>query len=399
MSRSPLLSVVPCVLLLAAGCLPSREGTVPVATPTPEAPAVPAVDPSILPPPLAADPVSEQRWALRPDSALERRAKANQIPQLPDRWALFGTLTDGPVGSVTGGVLVCDLRLPGSPWWKSRPDMQATLTLGDSEQVLVGENNRDATVVTAPIASLSTGDSLSLSVEDRDLITRNDFIDAGSVAFPGSFPLLITGAGGKLHATCRLLAPDAVATRRTEASRLMKMGLVAYESARGVDLSAQDLGYPWAQHQSAEAGLDAIAALAGWSDPELGPARERLVAAKAAQMRTLADAVQGQIPRSTPVDRAAKRPGGGSLKVIALRCGESLRAALGEQAPECALQIDGDGDGADLVFPDGRTEPLHPIEGHPDHLVPGSLRGDLHPRKAVLLRVVSGGGVQFWRMP
>ncbi len=381
--------------------------------PTPSTPAVPSVTRTGLPAPISPELLEVQswttrpdsglvevpRWTMRPDSGLERRAAVDQIPQLADRWQLFGSLKDGPIARVEGGVLVCDLRLPGSPWWKSRPDMQATLELDGHEQILVGENNRDATVVTAPLKSLDTGDSLKINVEDRDLLTRNDYIDGGTTTFPGSFPLLIVGTGDKLHATCRVLRPDAVAKRLRKAAPQAEHGVAAFERARGVDLAAPDLGYPWTEHQTAEANLDAVAALVGWQDPEVAPRRARLKEAKAAQMRTLADAVQTQIPKSTPPGRAAKRPGGGSLKLIALICGDASMTKFGELAPECAVQVEGDGSGADLVYPDGRTEPLTAIEGHADHLAANSGLGTDHPRKAVLLRVTSGGGVQFWRMP
>ena len=142
-----------------------------------------------------------------------------------------------------------------------------------------------------------------------------------------------------------------------------------------------------------------MAALVGWQDPQVGPRRERLAAAKAAQMRTLADAVQTQIPKSTPAGRAARRPGDGNLKIVALLCGDASRSKFGDAAPECALQIEGEGRGAELVFPDGRTEAMSPMEGHPDHLAIEALFGSEHPRDAVLVRVVSRGTAQFWRMP
>ena len=385
-------------ILLLAGCLPASSPPA-APSPTPLAPALRTLQETGLPAPISPELLEAQAWTTRPDSSLERRAAANQIPQLEGRWALYGSLADGPIATVNGGVIVCDLRLPGSAWWQSRPDMQATLEIGGQPQVLVGENNRDATVVTAPLKALATGDVLKLNVEDRDLLTKNDYIDGGTTTFPGSFPLLITGHAGKLHATCRLLKPDAVAERLKVAARQAEYAVTAFEKARGVDLTARDLGYPWNEHQAAEGGLDSVAALVGWQDPEVAPRRERLKKAKAAQMRTLADAVQTQIPRSTPAGRAAKRPGGGSLKLIAWLCGQAASTTFGEAAPDCALQIEGEGEGAELVFPDGRTEELRLMEGHPDHLEAEHTLGTDHPRKAVLLRVTSGGDAQFWRMP
>ncbi len=388
---SRIASLTPLVLL--AGCLPSST---PPTTPAPTPVAVPQrlVE---LPPPAQVE-VPPARTT-RPDTGLERRAAANQIPQLADRWALFGALHDGPVPTVEGGVLVCDLRLPGSPWWKSRPDMQAILEHGGARQILVGENNRDATVVTAPLSHLATGDSLLLRVEDRDLLTKNDPIDGGSVAFPGSFPLLVTGAGGKLHATCRLLRPDAVAERLKAASLVAERGLAAYEGARGVDLTAPDLGYPWSQHRAAEAGLDEVAGLVGWEHPEITARRRRLAEAMAAEARTLAEAVQAQTAKATPAGRAAQRPGGGSLKVVALLCGQAAEARLGRPARDCVVQVEGDGSGAELVWGDGRTEALLPVDDQPDLLALERIGGDRVALEAVLLRVAGGGGAQFWRMP
>lgn len=382
------------LILLLSGCFPSAPPP-PAPTPTPSAPGASAA----LPPPLHQGDNNPTTWGFRPDSQIERRAAANQIPQLADRWELFGQLKDGPVPSVAGGVLVCDLRLPGSKWWQSRPDMQAMLTIGSTKQTLIGENNRDATVVTAPLASLNTGDSIQLSVEDRDLLTKNDFIDAGKTEFPGAFPLLITGLGGKLHSTCRLLRPDAVAERLAGAVTAAERGVSGFERARGVDLRAQDLGYPWTEHQTAESSMDAVAGLVGWSHAELTDRRRRFTEAKAAQMRTLADAVQTQLAKATPVGRDARRPGDTSFRVDALICGEDARARFGDTAPQCALQFGGTGTGVDLVWPDGRTEALTPLEGHPGYLAASTPLGGESPQKAVLARVADQGGVQFWKMP
>jgi hypothetical protein len=360
---------------------------------------VPGVAPGTAAAPVAPELVEAQSWTLRPDTALERRAAANQTPQLPDRWELYGALKDGPIASVERGVLVCDLRLPGSPWWRSRPDMQAILEVGGGKQFLVGENNRDATVVTAPLSALKTGDELKLGVEDRDLLTKNDWIDGGSTTFPGAFPLLIAGTGGKLHATCRLMRPDAVAERLKAGIRDAERGLTAYEKARGVDLTAQDLGYPWNEHQAAEAGIDAIAGLVGWTDSEVEPRRRRLKEAKAAEMRTLAEAVQTQIPKSTPVGRPAKRPNENPLTVLSVHCDDAARALFGNEAPSCVFKVEGDGTGADLVYPDGRTEALRPMKKQPMYLAADYAGASTHPAKAVLLRVSNGKAAQFWRVP
>ncbi len=386
------------LLILLAGCIPS-SGPTPTPSPTPAAPAVPAAPLLDGAAPIAPEIVEAQTWGMRPDSSLERRAKANQIPQLSDRWALYGSLKDGPLASVEGGVLVCDLRLPGSPWWKSRPDMQAILEIGGGKAYLVGENNRDATVVTAPLRELKTGDAIKLGVEDRDLLTKNDWIDGGDTTFPGAFPLLIAGTGGKLHATCRLLRPDVVATRLKDAAKQAEKALIAFEGARGVDLTAMDLGYPWNEHQSAESGLDGVAALVGWSDPAVEPRRRRLAKAKSDELRTLADAVKSQVARATPVGRPARRPDEGNLIVVALHCGDAARSKLGDAAPPCVLEIGGEGSGVDLVWPNGRTEALSPVEGHPTLLAADHFHGTSHPRKAVLVRVTDGKGVQFWRVP
>lgn len=325
----------------------------------------------------------------RPDRRLAERMGRNEIPQIDGRWDLFADLKDGPVDPATGGVLFCDLRLPGTPWYASRPDMEAGLTLGGQPTMyLVGEDNRDATVVTAPIPALKAGDPIKLVLEDRDLFGRNDHLDSASGSYAGVFPLLLVGDARELHATCRGMRRDEVqrrvALRRTDADR----ALTTFDQARAVDLSAPDFGYPWPHHEDAEAALEQVPALVGWSDPSVRPLMDRLEAVKTAWDTDARAAVKQTTSSATPVATQVQAPGGRvnlALEQVACDAGVAALFAAGgvpaeELQPQCVIElrmtspvsavtlppysiepraiVPGAG-GVDVVLPDGRTEALY----------------------------------------
>ena len=146
----------------------------------------------------------------RPDRDLPGRMRQNVVPQLPDARDRFSDATDPP-GPVQGGLLLCDLQMPGTSWFLSRPDIRARVRFGSSAPVVVdGPDNRDQVTVSVPVASLEVGQELAIEALDRDLFNRDDFLDRGEVSYAGRFPLFLTGAGRKLRATCRLMDSETV---------------------------------------------------------------------------------------------------------------------------------------------------------------------------------------------
>ena len=360
----------------------SGQGGLAPSLPTPPPP------PGSLSSPQVTVPARAGGLLYRPDRRLEARLARNEIPQLEERWDLFATLKDGAVDPATGGVLVCDLRMPGTPWYKSRPDMEATLTLGSHPaMVLVGEDNRDATVVTAPIPKLAAGDPIKLLLEDRDFIGRNDYLDSARADYAGVFPLLLVGDGRDLHATCRGMRPPEVQRRLALRKRQADEALATFDRARALDPTAPDWGYPWPHHDDAEAAIERVPALVGWGDPDVRPMLDRLAATQAAWEQDASAAVKNVQASALPLGSRAPAPGGRvDLTVHGVVCDAgvtSLYARYGVTTalsePECVVelqvsapasaaelpplgidsraQIPGAG-GVDMVLSNGRTEPL-----------------------------------------
>ena len=247
----------------------------------------------------------------RPDRRLEARRDRNEVPQVRGRWDLFAELKDGPVDPATGGLLVCDLRLPGTPWYASRPDMEAALTLGGHPTMyLVGEDNRDATVVTAPIPALAAGDAVKLVVEDRDLIGRNDHLDQANSAYSGAFPMLLVGDARELHATCRGMRAPEVQRRLAPAKRDADATLQLLSDALKPDPAAPDWGYPWQLQDDAEAAIEQVPALVGWRDPAVKPLLQRLDGIKADWDRDARASVDRAKAGATPTGTTTRAPGG-----------------------------------------------------------------------------------------
>lgn len=306
----------------------------------------------VLPPlpsiPSSASVGSIHGGGYRPDRMLEERATRNEIPQVDGRWDLFAELKDGAVDPATGGLLVCDLRLPGTPWYKSRPDMQATLTLGNGRpMVLVGDNNRDATVVTAPIGALASGDPIKLLLEDRDWIGKNDYLDSATGAFAGVFPLLLVGASRKLHATCRGMPRDEVQRRLAERERDASGAVTSFDGARRLDAAAPDWGYGWPQHEAAEAAVEQVPALVGWGDPAVRQLLDRLADIKAAWDVDVQAAVSKTARGAVAAGATTTAPGGQvEVTVEQVACGgtavavaSGLGVPTAEGVPECLAKL------------------------------------------------------------
>lgn len=337
-------------LTLLSGCCfppvnpaPSMTGPIPIPLPSHSPGGTPSLAPGVPLPPAPSGGLG-----CRSTRRLEERATAREIPQIADAYELFGDLAGGALDPAVGGVLVCDLRLPGTPWYKSRPDMQARLQIaGGPARILVGHDNRDEVVVTAPLARLSAGDAISVAVEDRDLLTRNDPIDAASGTYNGVFPMLLTGVNRDLHVICQHQSAAATAAELPPLLADVDARVQAYDTAaQRLDRSAEDWGFPWSEREAAERALEATVARVGWSDPRVAPQRQRLVGLE-----------QGWDQRArgdvTVVASAAAPPGSGVLvgagqlrvSVGASACRTAARnlvvAAGGsaDLAPSCVLEL------------------------------------------------------------
>jgi hypothetical protein len=101
-------------VFLAGCCMPPLPGgpspqpTVPIPVTLPGSP--PASSPT-LPAALRSGLAD---LGCRSTRRLEERAAAREVPQIEDAYELFGELTAVAIDPAVGGVLVCDLRLPGS---------------------------------------------------------------------------------------------------------------------------------------------------------------------------------------------------------------------------------------------------------------------------------------------
>ena len=365
-------------------------------------------------------------WTVRPDSHLEDRAARNLLPQLPDAREVFTGIQDAPAGDgVQGGLLLCDLRMPGTPWFKSRPDMRAKFTVGGSALMLAdGRDNRDAATLGVPVERLAKGDTLSIELFDRDLFNKDDFLDLATTPFPGHFPLIFAGSAGKLQATCRHMSAAAVAQRLPAATRTADSSMVAWETAMkdGLDARGRDLGYPWDAHEEMEDGIDGVAALVGWSHATVTALRSRRTASYGVWMVNAKGMVEqmkvGAGGMDSEVDLAVNGASAGPFEVV---CGaDAVRGALAptglaaDGLPRCVLgAVTSGGEGSeagvagrrlDVVFSDGRSEDLEFLVNHGGKAWFGSAgipsaMGRSPLQDAALLRVVLDESVEVVRLP
>lgn len=346
--------------------------------------------------------------------------RQNVVPQLPDARDRFSDATDPP-GPVQGGLLLCDLQMPGTSWFLSRPDIRARVRFGSSAPVVVdGPDNRDQVTVSVPVASLEVGQELAIEALDRDLFNRDDFLDRGEVAYAGRFPLFLTGAGRKLRATCRLMDSETVAGWVESALASASQPLASFEkaAARPIRWARQDLGYPWHEHVAAEDAIDGVAALQGWGDAPRALAA-RLEAAREARNARAAEAVRS-MGASAHAPDAVLGLDADSVGPFTLHCGAAARAVLAGtaaagDAPRCVLDVGYSGDspitlGAgigwrlDAVFARGTTEPLYHVADKPGHVyfVVGGVphaAGRSPLRDVALIRAVDGERVELVRAP
>jgi len=371
----------------------------------------------------AGPPEMGPRWASRPDSLLESRAARDQIPQLEDVREIFQTMRDGPsVDTLNGGLLICDLRLPGTPWFQSRPDVRASFRIGASPPLLAdGHNNRDVVTLSVPVATLKSGDRLRIEVLDRDLFSKDDYLDSAEAMFPGRFPMIMSGALRKLQATCRHFDASGVRERLGPAQERADASVSVWRSAaeRGLNPAKLDFGYPWTLHEAGEDAIDGVAGLVGWGHAAVGPLRERRLAVLSVWERLVAggvaDAQAAAEDPAKPLDLD-----GLAVGPFQLLCGSAVKAALagtdaaGQGAPRCALSMPitegqvgaslAGGRSLDLVYPGGRTEALVLVASNDDSLffrsgaLPGTL-GHSPLKSAVLVRVSDGFTARFVRMP
>ncbi len=344
-------------LFLGGCCIPPLGGggggvggTGPAGGP-PGGPIVPIPTPPAYVPPPVTGPggaVVDPGGVCRTSRRLEERAGRNEAAQIDGAYELFGELAGGAVDPVVGGVLVCDLRLPGTPWYKSRPDMLARVQLaGGPEALLPGRDNRDEVVVTMPLTSLKSGDAIRISVEDRDLFNKNDPLDSATGTYAGVFPWLGVGGGKDLHVICQ--RQDRATTEAETNARLpgATAAVDAYDTAaQTVDRDAPDWGEPAELRDTAEAEVETLAARIGWTDTRVAQLRQRLVSIGAGFDAAAAADVQAVAGGATPKGTAVGAPGGDlDVTVVAVHCGTQADTAVSAfggdpaLAPSCVLEL------------------------------------------------------------
>ena len=408
-------------MFLAGCCFPPVGGSSqapPALPPLPGTTPAPPAAPGLIPlSPGAAAPVYDGCGF---DRRIEQRAAAGEIPRVAAAFELFGDLQGRAEDPLTGGVLICDLRLPGTAWPRSRPDMQAKVRLGDGKEVLlVGDNNRDETVVTMPIDQLASGDSISIVVEDRDLFNRPDHLDSAQGSYGGTLPLLLSGGGRKLHVICQHLSAAEVAGRMQDLVGDATAALDAYDAGAAVDRGGDDWGFPWTERHHAEVATEQVAAHVGWSDAAVTTMRRRLRDIRRRFEQAAAGDVTSVLSAAPAPGSPVAAPGGRvSVTVGAVGCGTAAAGLLSsvgaspEYPPHCVAEVHLQatvseaqmalGAGSEPILPGGATPDIVLADGRtgPLHLVAATLNGALlpdgparfGPGDRLTLLVASGGG-------
>ncbi len=354
------------------------------------------------------------------DTGIERRAEQNLVPQLDDAWELFGSMSDAdPADAVSGGLLLCELRLPGTKMFRSRPDIQGRFDIDGQPRVIAnGHDNRDSAVLSVPIKGLAKGDTIKVTVVDRDLFTRDDLIDAAQTAWPGHFPLLLTGLADTMHGTCRHLDATTVSRRLTPALERARTALTRWEAqlGRGVDLGGADLGYPWDQHRALEAGIDGVAALVGWRQADVASLRSSFVSGRE-RWASLAEVGAADALRGATAPEGTVALGGVTLGPVSRRCGADAKAVMAAAAPDveapaCLIEVivagaapglDPGSAQIDLLYAGGHTDRPAVLAVTADRLLfnpaGGGRFGAPSAGLPTALRLRDGRTAQFLRLP
>ncbi len=352
------------------------------------------------------------------ETGLEDRARRNQVPQVDGAWELFGSLTDAPAAdTVSGGLLLCELRVRGTAMFRSRPDIQGRFDIGGMPRVLAnGHNNRDSVVLSVPLVKLEKGEVFKVTVMDRDLFTKDDLIDGAQTTFSGHFPLMLTGVAGKLHGTCRHLDASGVSRWLTPALSAARSALGRLEGAvqRGADLAAHDLGYPWNAHVGLVEGIEDVAALVGWSQTDVTALRESFLASRRTWRELSAEGVQEALAGATPASGSV-RSRRVTVGPVVRKCGaEAVALVKGTAAeglaPTCLLAVTISGATPALDLGSARLELLTDEGRTPEPSVLATTRrqlllgestfgGALEPVEPLALRLSDGRSATYLRLP
>lgn len=256
-----------------------------------------ATAPPTPPPPsgLAEDLRSRPAFHAAAERAVAGAPSASFVPQMRDAYARFESIGEG--GAAQGerrGSLICLVSVQNTtPWdpgrWsgdRQRADITVALrlaTLGAVDIFL--PDDLDVVTISVPDVELTTGDAVSMSLYDRDLVSRDLM---ATVSFTWQNGVTNGASSGPAHVQCRMLS-------RADSERYARNALVTVDeeltrvSERDVDLQDDRSIAPGATASQHAAVRDA-ASYVGYADP--------IVAATLAKLRSIDEGYDDAVARA-----------------------------------------------------------------------------------------------------
>jgi hypothetical protein len=233
-------------------------------------------------------------------------------------------------GDVRGAYVICRVQTFGHADTFAGDDVQARAAFGSMPRVAAdGPEDDNLAFVSAPLATIRTGDRIAFEILDRDvfsleLITRLD------VAYTGG-PLTAVDKGAAIE--CRALAGDAL--DRQVAHAVAFAGRQA-AAVRATKLQGNMPGWGWPTFEIIELERDVadVAALAGWDDPRV-LASDAEHDATIAALETQRSTVFGDI-RATASSKATLDDV--TIEVVDVPCGRKKPPTAAGVASACVAQ-------------------------------------------------------------
>lgn len=238
---------------------------VPSATPSSTTPAAPEVEAPIVTGTPAASLRARPTWGKLEFISPYAASTEQYAPQL--REPLETYLVATPLsGDVDRGFVICRYQSFGHSDALMGDDLHARLTLGNTpEAANDGPEDANLAFVSAPLASLKSGQTAKFDVYDRDVFELETITHA-TQKYAGA-GLSVTDSGANIE--CRSLVGDAFKRTVTTFTKTADAA-IATLSKKSIDVrETRSWGWPMMDIVAAQAATGDVAALTGWDEPRV----------------------------------------------------------------------------------------------------------------------------------
>ncbi|MEO1268060.1 MAG: hypothetical protein AAFX99_08180 [Myxococcota bacterium] len=245
----------------------------------------------------------------------------NEIPQLSNMWTLFNEAQPVQMDTIREGFMLCDVRLAKRDWWDDA-DLQLKVTLGKGRTMsLRGEEDSQATIVGMPVAHLTKGDTIQITLTDRDVLV-DDHIDTATTTYPGSFPLLWSTQNAKARLSCQLIPPSTVQTTVQPLLQTLEHDHT-HLLTKEPDPTRSDWGCGPSFVQAYEGHILVAVAWLGWTHPKIKDHRQQFTQARTQFTTACKASVAHTYQQLPPVGQPVDVGSGWNVSAGSVVCGDA----------------------------------------------------------------------------